>query len=264
MKYLMTALIFAFLFTACQQPQKTENADGEKKVMTDKKSKSNAVLLQMVKKLPEYKWQHPYKLPELNYEYDALEPTIDELTMKTHHSKHHHGYTNKANKFIDQNNLTEKPVVQIFAEIDQHPVSVRNNGGGFYNHSLFWTFLTPGGSEFTGEVADAIKKEFGAFDDFKSAFEKQAATQFGSGWAWLVMTPEGKLAVTQSSNQDNPLMPVLEVNGIPLLNLDVWEHAYYLEYQNKRTEYISNFWDIVNWKVVNERYLMAKKVTQAL
>ncbi len=264
MKYLLTILVTVALLSACQTPNNNKEKTKDQQTKTTKNQEANNELLQMVKELPEYNWKHPYQLPELAYAYDALEPTIDELTMKTHHSKHHQGYTNKANKFIKQHDLTGQPVVKIFAQIDQHPDAVRNNGGGFYNHSLFWTFLTPGGAAFEGEVADAIKKEFDSFENFKAEFEKQAATQFGSGWAWLVMTTDGKLAVTQSSNQDNPLMSIMNVNGIPLLNLDVWEHAYYLEYQNKRGEYISNFWDIVNWQTVNERYMMAKKVVEAM
>lgn len=264
MKQISVLLIIFTMLAACNEQTAGNQASTKQDEAQADTPESNSRLLSIVKQLPEYKWQHPYQLPELPYAYDALDPVIDAMTMETHHSKHHNGYTVKTNKFVEQYNLESKPVLQLFTEIGKHPVAVRNNAGGFYNHALFWTFLTPGGSEFKGEIAEAIKAEFESFEQFKSEFEKQAATQFGSGWAWLVLTTDGKLAVTQSSNQDNPLMPVLDVNGIPLLNLDVWEHAYYLAYKNKRGDYITNFWDIVNWKTVNERYLMAKKVMDSL
>ncbi|HKK59438.1 MAG TPA: superoxide dismutase [Salinivirga sp.] len=253
-------LFLAIAFLSCNQTTVKEEVKEVQKKIDEPKGE----MVNFIEKLPEYAWVYPFELPELDYEYDALEPIIDAVTMETHHSKHHNGYTKKTNKAFEDNGLQEMPVVKVFTEITKYPDFVRNNSGGFYNHNLFWTFLTPGGSEFKGEVADAIVNEFQTKEAFMEQFEKAAATQFGSGWAWLVLKSNGKLAITQSANQNNPLMPDAKVQGIPLLNLDVWEHAYYLEYKNKRTEYISNFWQIVNWETVNDRYLMAKEVTQTL
>jgi Fe-Mn family superoxide dismutase len=256
---IIVTLLAGSMLMACNQEAIKEKVVKE---MEQKITTNESELLSVIEKLPEYQWKYPFSLPELPYGYDALDPVIDATTMETHHSKHHNGYTNKTNTAFEDNNLKEIPIIKVFSEIHKYPDFVRNNGGGFYNHNLFWTFLTPGGSEFKGEIADAIIAEFDSKEKFMSQFEKAAATQFGSGWAWLVMKADGKLAVTQSANQDNPLMPTAKVQGIPLLNLDVWEHAYYLAYKNKRTSYISNFWKIVNWETVNERYLMAKKVIQ--
>ncbi len=263
MRILLFLMSVLTLTTACNVKDKAENI-AEKGLETAEKQieqkNNSAELLKIVKQLPEYEWKHPYELPELNYGYDALKPVIDEKTMKTHHSKHHNGYTRKTNNAIEAEGVQSKPLLEIFAKMCKYPDGIRNNGGGFYNHALFWTFMTPGGSEFKGDIAKAIKNEFDSFDAFKSKFENAAASQFGSGWAWLIMTLDGKLAITHTSNQNNPLMSVTNVNGIPLLNIDVWEHAYYLQYQNKRTDYIKNYWKIVNWETVNERYIMASKV----
>jgi Fe-Mn family superoxide dismutase len=243
--------------TKVSEAEETET----KAVKADAKSET---LLKIVEQLPENQWMHPFELPELAYAYDALEPVIDAKTMKTHHSKHHAGYTKKANAAIEDNRLADTPLVQTFAEIEKYPAALRNNGGGYYNHRLYWTFMTPGGSEFEGEIAKTINSEFGSFEAFKKDFEKAAATQFGSGWAWLVLKTDGKLAITNTPNQDNPLMQTAEVNGIPLLNIDVWEHAYYLKYQNKRGDYISEYWNVLNWPAVNERYLAAKEAISKL
>ena len=201
-----------------------------------------------------------FKLPDLPYKFDALEPNIDAKTMEIHHDKHHAGYTNNLNNAIKGTDLENKSIDDILKNLDPSNGAVRNNGGGFYNHSLFWEVMSPeGGGNPTGELADAIKNELGGMDKFKEDFNKAAATRFGSGWAWLVVGKDGKLHVTSSPNQDNPLMPFAEVKGSPILGLDVWEHAYYLKYQNKRPDYISAFWNVINWEKVAEKYASAKK-----
>jgi Fe-Mn family superoxide dismutase len=195
-----------------------------------------------------------FELPKLQYSYNALEPYIDAATMEIHHSKHHGAYTANLNKAIDGTSLANMPIEEILKDISKHSVAIRNNGGGFYNHNLFWNFMSPnGGGQPVGEVAKAIDKHFGSFDAFKEKFAAAAATRFGSGWAWLI-EKQGELVVFSTPNQDNPLMDVSEIQGKPLLALDVWEHAYYLKYQNRRPEYIENFWKVVNWKEVENRY----------
>ena len=199
-----------------------------------------------------------YKLPELPYSYDALEPHFDAATMEIHHSKHHQGYTNKLNTALEEAGLTDKNIEDLFGTTSKLSTGIRNNGGGFYNHSLFWSVLSPnGGVEPKGKVAEAIQESFGSFDAFKDTFNNAAATRFGSGWAWLIVDENKKLKVTSTPNQDNPLMDVATDNGTPILGLDVWEHAYYLNYQNKRPDYIQAFWNIVNWDEVEKRYLAA-------
>lgn len=198
-----------------------------------------------------------FKLPELNYAYNALEPWIDAATMEIHHSKHHNAYVTNLNKALEGNPAMEFTLEKLMSEISKYPAAVRNNGGGHYNHSLFWKLMTPGGSKTpTGEVADAINSAFGTFDKFKEAFSNAGATRFGSGWAWLVKK-NGKLEVGSSPNQDNPLMDIAEFKGTPILGLDVWEHAYYLKYQNKRPDYIAAWWNAVNWDVVADLYKKA-------
>jgi len=193
-----------------------------------------------------------FKLPDLDYNYNALERSIDARTMEIHHSKHHAGYTNNLNAAIDGTELADKPIEGILSEISKLPVGVRNNGGGFYNHSLFWKIMGPdGGGSPHGSIALALDKNFGSYDAFKEQFSKAAATRFGSGWAWLVKHGD-KLVISSTPNQDNPLMDLAEVKGTPILGLDVWEHAYYLKYQNKRPDYIAAFWDVVNWNQVNK------------
>lgn len=192
---------------------------------------------------------------ELPYAFDALEPYIDAQTMELHFGKHHAGYTKKFNAALAADGIETRDLEKIFAGVSGYSTAIRNNGGGYYNHSLFWNFLSPdGGGEPSGALAKAIDKEFGSFEAFKEIFSGAAASQFGSGWAWLIINAEGKLQVTSTPNQDNPLMDVVPVKGTPLLNLDVWEHAYYLHYQNKRTEYISNFWNLVNWETVEKLF----------
>ncbi|HKK62009.1 MAG TPA: superoxide dismutase [Bacteroidales bacterium] len=196
-----------------------------------------------------------FKLPELTYDYSALEPHIDARTMEIHHSKHHGGYTTKLNGAVEGTALEGESIEAILANAGSHGAGVRNNGGGYYNHNLFWEVMSPnGGGAPSGELAAAIDKEFGSFDKFKEEFETAAATRFGSGWAWLIKTSDGKLVVSSTPNQDNPLMDVAEVKGTPVLGLDVWEHAYYLNYQNRRPEYISAFWNVVNWDEVAKRF----------
>lgn len=196
-----------------------------------------------------------FELPKLAYSYAALEPHIDARTMEIHHSKHHAGYTNNLNAAIAGTDLEGKSIEDILANISQHSVAVRNNGGGFYNHDLFWKVMSPnGGGKPSGDLLTAIEKDFGSFDAFKEEFSKAAATRFGSGWAWLVKQADGKLVVTSTANQDNPLMDVADVKGTPILGLDVWEHAYYLKFQNRRPDYISVFWEVINWEEVVKRF----------
>ena len=196
-----------------------------------------------------------FELPKLSYAYDALEPHIDARTMEIHHSKHHQGYTNNLNNAISGTDLEGKSIMDILSNCSDKP-AVRNNGGGFYNHSLFWEIMSPnGGGNPSGELADAINSAFGSFEAFKDAFSKAAATRFGSGWAWLCVT-DGKLEVCSTPNQDNPLMGE-GCGGTPILGLDVWEHAYYLNYQNRRPDYIAAFWNVVNWNAVAEFFTKA-------
>lgn len=200
-----------------------------------------------------------YQLPKLNYSYSALEPYIDSATMHIHYNNHHGAYTKNLNDALAKYpELQKKPLAELFANMDQVPadikVSVRNNGGGFYNHVLFWELLTPASkSKMSGYVEQELVKAFGNVDKFKEAFEKAAATRFGSGWAWLIKDSTGKYRIISTPNQDNPLMSVIDVKGEPILALDVWEHAYYLKYQSKRAEYVKNFWNIVNWAEVEKR-----------
>ncbi|MBN2598306.1 superoxide dismutase [Labilibaculum sp.] len=196
-----------------------------------------------------------FELPKLPYAYDALEPHIDARTMEIHHSKHHAGYTNNLNAAIAGTDIEEQSIENILANISKQSVAVRNNGGGFFNHDLFWQVMSPkGGGKPSGSLLAAIEKDFGSFDSFKEEFSKAAATRFGSGWAWLVKQSNGKLVVSSTPNQDNPLMDVAEVKGTPILGLDVWEHAYYLKFQNKRPDYISEFWNVINWEEVAKRF----------
>ncbi len=200
-----------------------------------------------------------HTIPDLPYSFDALEPNIDAQTMEIHHDKHHAAYVSKLNAAVDGNaDLQSKSIEELIMNLSAVDESirnaVRNNGGGHYNHSLFWNIIGPNaGGEPSGEIADAITKDLGGFDTFKEAFANAAATRFGSGWAWLVVC-DGKLCVCSTPNQDNPIMDVAECSGTPILGLDVWEHAYYLKYQNRRPEYISAFWNVVNWSAVSELY----------
>ena len=197
-----------------------------------------------------------FKLPELNFSYDALEPSIDARTMEIHHSKHHNGYTNNLNNAIKDTDLDSATIESILANLDMNNKGLRNNAGGYYNHKLFWEVISPVENEAISDtMLNHINNSFGSFDLFKDQFSKAAATQFGSGWAWLCVKEDGKLEVCATANQDNPLMPNIGCGGIPILGVDVWEHAYYLNYQNRRVDYISAFIDLINWKVVENNYL---------
>lgn len=196
-----------------------------------------------------------FELPKLNYAHDALEPHIDAKTMEIHHGKHHAGYTSKLNAAIEGTDLEGKDIENILRNLELSNGAVRNNGGGFYNHSLFWEIMSPeGGGNPTGELATAINKHFGSFEKFKDAFSNAAATQFGSGWAWLCVHQDGSLEVCSTANQDNPIMPNVGCAGTPILGLDVWEHAYYLNYQNRRPDYIEAFFNVIDWNKVGELY----------
>lgn len=199
-----------------------------------------------------------FKLPKLNYSYDALEPHIDARTMEIHYTKHHQGYTDKLNKAIEGTELEGKSIKDILSSVSKNSAAVRNNGGGFYNHSLFWEVMSPdGGGKPSGELSDMIDSAFGSFEKFKDEFSKAAATRFGSGWAWLAYA-DGKLSICSTPNQDNPLMDIAECKATPILGLDVWEHAYYLKYQNKRPDYIEAFFNVVDWNKVSEKLKAAK------
>lgn len=200
-----------------------------------------------------------FKLPDLPYSFDALEPHIDAKTMEIHHDKHHGGYVTKLNNAIDGTPQADMSLEELMKNVGSLSTAVRNNGGGHYNHSLFWVVMSPdGGGAPSGDLAASIDKSFGSFDKFKEDFNNAAATRFGSGWAWLIVDDSGALKVTSTPNQDNPVMDIAEDKGTPILGLDVWEHAYYLNYQNKRPEYISAFWNVVNWDEVSKRYEAAK------
>lgn len=200
-----------------------------------------------------------FTLPPLPYDYDALEISIDARTMEIHHTKHHQTYVNNVNNAIAGTELEDKSLEELIANAGQLPAAVRNNGGGHWNHTFFWEVMTPdsmGRPE--GALADDINKTFGSFEEFKTQFNTAGATRFGSGWAWLIVNGEGNLEVCSTPNQDNPLMDIAEVKGTPILGLDVWEHAYYLRYQNRRPDYMQAWWDVVNWNKVAELYQNAK------
>ena len=199
-----------------------------------------------------------FELPSLPYAHDALEPHIDSKTMEIHHGKHHQGYTNKLNAAMVDSDLDGKSIEEILNSLDMDNMAIRNNGGGYYNHSLFWAIMSPnGGGEPNGSLAEEINQSFGSFENFKELFSKAAGGRFGSGWAWLVVHSGGKLEVYSTPNQDNPLMPGSR-GGTPILGLDVWEHAYYLSYQNRRPDYISAFFNVINWDEVSKRFEAGK------
>lgn len=214
-----------------------------------------------LKKLPEFDLMSEYKLPTLAYKYNALEPFVDEKTMEIHHTKHHQAYVDNLNKALMGHEASKKHLLEIFSEISKLPAAVRNNGGGHFNHTLFWTILTPNEKErnFEGEIKNSIENNFGSYVSFEEQFTQAALTRFGSGWAWLAVDENNKLFITSSPNQDNPLMDVADKKGIPILGIDVWEHAYYLHYQNRRADYIKSFLKIINWKEVEKRLNLAIK-----
>lgn len=195
-----------------------------------------------------------FKLPDLPYDFNALEPYIDARTMEIHHDKHHGGYTSKLNAALEGSELADMSIEEILSGAGSHGAAIRNNGGGYYNHNLFWEVMSPnGGGQPEGGLLQAINQAFGSFEQFRNTFSDAAANRFGSGWAWLVRTGGG-LVVSSTPNQDNPLMDIAEVKGLPILGLDVWEHAYYLKYQNRRPEYIEAFWNVINWAEVSKRF----------
>lgn len=196
-----------------------------------------------------------FELPSLNYSSDSLEPHIDAKTMEIHHGKHHAGYTNNLNNAIKGTDLENSSIEDILTGLDLSNSAVRNNGGGYFNHTLFWNIMSPnGGGEPSGELASAIKSSFGSFEEFKALFSKAAGTRFGSGWAWLCVHKGGKLEVCSTANQDNPLMNGIGCGGYPILGLDFWEHAYYLNYQNRRPDYVSGFFNVINWEAVSKSF----------
>ncbi len=200
-----------------------------------------------------------FKLPKLEYAYNALEPYIDAKTMEIHHTRHHNGYTDKLNVAIEKTDLKGKSIEAILTNLDMSNTAVRNNGGGFYNHSLFWTIMNPEDKgSLSGELKNAVEAKFDSEEIFIKTFSKVAATQFGSGWAWLCVHKGGKVEVCSTSNQDNPLMPGIGCGGTPVLGLDLWEHAYYLKYQNRRPDYIKTFFNVINWNEVQRKYAEAK------
>ena len=198
-----------------------------------------------------------FTLPQLDYAYDALEPHIDSRTMEIHHSKHHQGYTNKLNAAIEGTIQESKNIHQILTDLDMNNMALRNNAGGYFNHKLFWEIMNPNNkTEMSNDLSSAIDNSFGSFDNFCASFSNAAATRFGSGWAWLCVK-DGKLEICSTSNQDNPLMPSIGCGGTPILGIDVWEHAYYLNYQNRRPDYVSAFFNVINWGVVSEKFSQA-------
>lgn len=205
--------------------------------------------------------QAPYELPKLNYEYKALEPYVDAQTMEIHYTKHHQGYVNNLNKALaDNKELASKKLEELILDAQNLPAAIRNNAGGVYNHNLFFEILSDKQNfEPSKSLQDAIKANFKDMNDLKAQMNNAASTRFGSGWAWLVLTPEGKLVVTSTPNQDNPIMNVSDVRGIPIIGIDVWEHAYYLKYQNKRGDYLENIWSVLDWGAISEKFEEAQK-----
>lgn len=237
----LAALLLAFTLVSCGQVNENEKNNLETK-KTDKVMSTK------------------HELGALPYAYDALEPYIDKQTMEIHHTKHHQAYVNKLNDALEGKDFANKPLEELFKNMSKYPVGVRNNGGGHWNHTLFWTVLGPnGGGRPSGDLLKAIENKFGDFEKFQEEFNTAAATRFGSGWAWLIVDENGEIRVTSTPNQDNPLMDIAEVKGVPILAIDVWEHAYYLKYQNRRPDYINNFWNVINWEEVEKRYSEAKK-----
>ncbi len=200
-----------------------------------------------------------FVLDPLPYPSDALEPNIDKQTMEIHHGKHHNAYVTNLNNAVAGTEMENLSIDELVANVSKYPVAVRNNGGGHFNHTLFWNILSAnGGGQPSGQLSEAINQKFGSYDALKEAFTKAATTRFGSGWAWLIVGADGELAITSTPNQDNPLMDVAEQKGTPVIGLDVWEHAYYLKYQNKRPDYIAAFWNVVDWNAAEKRYQQAK------
>ena len=244
-------IIFALpliLFLACQPAEKHDQKHSE-----DKTEESTEDLNLTAGELTD----NMYAFGDLPYPADALEPYIDRKIMILHYDKHHKGYFKKFLKAIEETDARGQTIENIFANVSNYSSDIRNNAGGYYNHWLFWESLSPDSGEIPDKLLTAIEKDFGSFEAFQDKFNQSAKSQFGSGWAWLILTPDKHLSVVHTPNQDNPLMDISSERGIPLMGIDVWEHAYYLQYENRRAEYIENFWNIINWDAVNERYIMA-------
>lgn len=210
-----------------------------------------------LEKISEFSLSGVYSLPKLPYSYENLEPYIDTRTMEIHHTKHHQTYIDNLNKALENDDNKNLPLLKLFSKISTMPAAIRNNGGGHFNHTLFWTIMRPGreNNRPSGQIATAIDYQLGGFEKLVELFSQAALTRFGSGWAWLSVDENNKLFISSTPNQDNPLMDVAEQRGYPILGIDVWEHAYYLKYQNRRAEYVQNFFNIINWEEVNKRYL---------
>ncbi|GAA0763136.1 superoxide dismutase [Psychroflexus lacisalsi] len=242
-------IVLAFATMSCNQKSDQKEDSAKETVMSsDGASKAD-------KKTESIDAEATFTLPDLPYTYDALAPYIDELTMRTHHGKHFQGYTNKLNKAIENTEFKESSITEILKSVDPNSSATRNNGGGYYNHKLFFESLSPEPKlKPGGELMDAIETDFGSYDAFIDEFSKTAGSVFGSGWAWLIKDENGKLAIVGTANQDNPLMSFAEKQGFPLMGIDVWEHAYYLNYQNKRGDYIEAFFSVLDWEYVENRY----------
>src|SRR5690606_364405 len=250
----IASLVLAFGIVSCEKPS-SDNTDPQAVTATDNETATN----ENVGNPADVKTDAgPFQLPGLKYGYADLEKSIDAKTMEVHYSKHFLGYTNKLNEAIKGTPMEGKSIEDIMKGMDMNNSALRNNGGGYYNHNMYFATMSPnGGGQPTGALADEINKDFGSFDELKNQLSEAGGKRFGSGWAWLVVNKDGKLAVGSTANQDNPLMPGLEISGTPILGIDVWEHAYYLRYQNKRPDYITAFFDVVDWNVVGENYAKA-------
>ena len=242
MKFALTVIVLAFLGLQCTTTARTPQTNENQKNNNTK----NQFTMETTNK---------FEFPALPYSYDALEPYIDKLTLEIHHGKHHKAYYDNFVAAVKGTEMESMDILDIFRNMSKYPMAVRNNGGGYYNHTFYWEGMrAPGSGLPTGKLSDAIKKEFTSFDEFKKQFSEAGKTRFGSGWAWLSLDEKGKLFISSTPNQDNPLMDLAEKKGTPLLVMDVWEHAYYLKYQNKRPDYIEAFWNVVNWEEVAKRY----------
>lgn len=249
-KVFVSVLIVATALQSCKEKNNLEEV-----VATPEPQKEEAAPLGNPDDVKAEDASGKFQIAKLAYKYDALAPNVDARTMEVHYSKHYKKYTDELNKAVKGTPLENKSIEEILSSLSPDNKAVRNNGGGYYNHSLFWEVMAPNaGGEPKGALAEAITKDFGSFDAFKTQFTEAAAKQFGSGWAWLVVDKDGKLVVGGTANQDNPLMPGQAISGKPILGLDVWEHAYYLQYQNKRPDYISNFYNVINWDTVAKKY----------
>ncbi|MFW5751739.1 MAG: superoxide dismutase [bacterium] len=248
----LTFLLVLFFFLLIKHSCTTRTSD---KKPEQKLKQAEAVDDSFLVSFKEGEFTYPFTLPALNYKTNALLPWMDKQTVEIHHGKHHKGYVNNLNNTVKDTEMEKLTLMDLMIDISKYPVEVRNNGGGHYNHTLYWSIMSPdGGGEPTGQLAEAITRDFGSFDLFKAAFEKEAKTHFASGWTWLVIDENNYLFVTSTPGHDNPLMDVAEKRGMPLLVIDVWEHAYYLKYQNRRSEFAENFWNLVNWNMVQERF----------